>query len=60
MEPAALPRYFENVVADPTAWTRKGRYSNAAPAPSGAETVVRPGFDPAQLFVDDLKVRFSR
>jgi hypothetical protein len=56
LEPAALPRYFQNIVADPAVWGRKGKYANAALESSEEAVTVRPGFDPAQMFVDDLKV----
>ncbi|TFY65726.1 hypothetical protein EVG20_g5372 [Dentipellis fragilis] len=53
LEPSVLPRYTQNVVADPTAWARKGKFANLQR--QDGTPVVRPGFDPAQLFLDDVK-----
>ncbi|EGN97143.1 hypothetical protein SERLA73DRAFT_92146 [Serpula lacrymans var. lacrymans S7.3] len=46
---SVLPRYFQNVVADPGVWSRKNVSQG-----SDMGTVVRPGFDPARLFFNDL------
>ncbi|KAA1477008.1 Nrap protein [Dentipellis sp. KUC8613] len=53
LEPSVLPRYTQNVVADPTAWARKGKFANLQR--QDGTPIVRPGFDPAQLFLDDVK-----
>ncbi|KAI0030094.1 Nrap protein [Vararia minispora EC-137] len=57
LEQATLPRYFQNIVADPVVWARRSKYANMAQDPSEKNVVVRPGFDPAQMFIDDLRVR---
>ncbi|KAI0067104.1 Nrap protein [Artomyces pyxidatus] len=54
--PAVLPRYFQNITADSNVWSRKGKFAN----PMSDETeALRPGFDPAQLFLDDLKRTYA-
>jgi U3 small nucleolar RNA-associated protein 22 len=54
LKPAVLPRYFQNVVVDPVVWSQKGGYANMQPRMD--DLTPRPGFDPAQLLFDDLKV----
>ena len=53
-----LPRYHHNVAADPSAGGKSGKYANTRVTSNGDSTgPLRPGFDPAQWFFDDLKVR---
>lgn len=55
LEPAVLPRYFQNVAVDSEAWSQKGKYANLQTQKSEPKQLV--GFDPAQLLFDDLTVR---
>lgn len=59
LDRVALPRYHHNVAADASAlFGKSGKYANIRLAVANGEPVpMRPGFDPAQLFFDDLKVR---
>jgi hypothetical protein len=51
LRPAVLPRYFQNVTADTTVWTNsRNDISHNGEAP------VRPGFDPAERYLNDLTV----
>jgi hypothetical protein len=52
LRPAALPRYFQNVTADTAVWT-----NSRNDASQNGEPLVRPGFDPAEKYLDDLTVR---
>ncbi|CCM06300.1 uncharacterized protein FIBRA_08551 [Fibroporia radiculosa] len=53
LDPAVLPRYVQNVRADPAIWAQRAKYANTR---ADAEDVrLCPGFDPAQAFFDDLK-----
>jgi U3 small nucleolar RNA-associated protein 22 len=52
LQPAVLPRYFQNVTANPSIWTDKHAYSALA----DGEWPLRPGFDPAESYLDDLSV----
>lgn len=54
LRPAVLPRFFQNVTADTAVWINSGNASQKGEAP------VRPGFDPAQTYLDDLTVREER
>ncbi|EIN13041.1 Nrap protein [Punctularia strigosozonata HHB-11173 SS5] len=54
LDAAVLPRYHQNVSADPRKWARKGKYANMSNTESD-DGPLRPGFDPAQLFFDDLQ-----
>jgi U3 small nucleolar RNA-associated protein 22 len=54
LEPSVLPRYFQNIAADPGVWARKGKHANLEQQNDDAP-VCRPGFDPAQMFMDDLQ-----
>ncbi|KAF9219296.1 Nrap protein [Gyrodon lividus] len=54
LNPAVLPRYHQNVVADPAVWS-KDRLGHA----TDGEPVSRPGFDPAQMLFDDLQATYS-
>ncbi|KAJ7581471.1 Nrap protein [Mycena floridula] len=51
LDPAVLPRYFQNASVDTSQLARRGKYSNL---PATAET-VRPGFDPARALFLDLQ-----
>ncbi|KAI0266446.1 pre-rRNA processing protein Utp22 [Gloeopeniophorella convolvens] len=52
LQPTVLPRYFQNVAADQAVWMRSGKYANAPPPEK--DVPYRPGFDPAEMFLDDL------
>ncbi|KAF7800159.1 hypothetical protein EIP86_011405 [Pleurotus ostreatoroseus] len=56
LDPSVLPRYYQNIAADPSVWRAGGKYANAALAlakTNGGEG-LKPGFDPTQLFFADL------
>ena len=55
LDPSILPRYLHNVNVDQDLLTRRGKYANKTLQDDAVK--VLPGFDPAQLFVDDLQVR---
>ncbi|KAF8269425.1 Nrap protein-domain-containing protein [Lactarius quietus] len=48
LRPAVLPRYFQNVTADTAVWTKSRNDGLSGEAPA------RPGFDPAEKYLDDL------
>ncbi|KAI0292587.1 Nrap protein [Russula brevipes] len=48
--PALLPRYFQNISANPSHWADNHAY---APHTDGVEP-LRPGFDPVEAYLDDL------
>lgn len=52
---AVLPRYFQNVSVDPCVLSKTGTYGNSSLEETFSAR-TRPGFDPAQLLFDDLKV----
>lgn len=52
LRPAVLPRYFQNVTADTAVWI-----NSRNDASRDGEAPVRPGFDPAEKYLDDLTVR---
>ena len=52
LDRTVVPRYFQNVVVDAGALSRRGKYANLA----SSRDSVRPGFDPVQLFFQDLQV----
>ncbi|EMD32469.1 hypothetical protein CERSUDRAFT_108867 [Gelatoporia subvermispora B] len=54
LDPAALPRYCQNVNADASVWTKKGKYANLRGTQDSSDAPL-PGFDPAQLLYDDLR-----
>jgi U3 small nucleolar RNA-associated protein 22 len=54
-QPAVLPRYFQNVSADSSVWEKVGTSENSPPTDGWAP--LRPGFDPAEAYLDDLTVR---
>jgi U3 small nucleolar RNA-associated protein 22 len=56
LQPAVLPRYFQNVSAAPPIWADK--HANSRPA--DREWPLRPGFDPAEAYLDDLTVGKGR
>ncbi|GLB41186.1 putative U3 small nucleolar RNA-associated protein 22 [Lyophyllum shimeji] len=51
LDPAMLPRCFQNVAVDPELLTRRGKYANLLED----DQTVRPGFDPAHLLFCDLQ-----
>ncbi|TFY77118.1 hypothetical protein EWM64_g6897, partial [Hericium alpestre] len=56
LDVSALPRYTQNILADPVVWARKGKYANLQRQSAAlAAPVPRSGFDPAQMFWDDIK-----
>jgi U3 small nucleolar RNA-associated protein 22 len=52
LQPAVLPRYFQNVTANSSIWADKHAYGSSA----DGEVSLRPGFDPVEAYVDDLTV----
>jgi U3 small nucleolar RNA-associated protein 22 len=52
LRPAVLPRYFQNVTANPSVWADKNAYSSSV----DRDWPLRPGFDPAEAYLDDLRV----
>lgn len=54
LDSSELPRYSQNIHADPNVWARKGKYANV----QQSQDTVQPGFDPARLLFDDLTVSF--
>ena len=55
LQPAVLPRYYQNVAADPSVWAKVGKFEN--PPPADGQAPLRPGFDPAESYLHDLAVR---
>ncbi|KIL70007.1 hypothetical protein M378DRAFT_721596, partial [Amanita muscaria Koide BX008] len=53
LDKTVIPRYFQNIAADPALLSRRGRFANLAS--HDAHVVVRPGFDPVQLLFRDLQ-----
>jgi len=51
LQPAVLPRYFQNTTANPSILADKHTYD-----PSADEEPLRPGFDPVEAYLDDLTV----
>ncbi|KAH9173856.1 Nrap protein [Lactarius sanguifluus] len=49
LRPSVLPRYFQNVTADTAVWINSGN-----DASQNGEAPARPGFDPAEKYLDDL------
>ena len=60
LDPAVLPRYYQNLLADDTIWASKIKYRNVVPKHDD-QILSQPkiGFDPAQLFFRDLQVRIA-
>jgi len=52
LRPVVLPRYFQNVTPSPSIWADK----NASSLPVDRDWPLRPGFDPAKAYLDDLTV----
>ncbi|EPQ51620.1 Nrap protein [Gloeophyllum trabeum ATCC 11539] len=52
LDASVLPRYHQNISADPKTWSRGSGYANLQPRD---EEPSRPGRDPAQLLFDDLQ-----
>ncbi|EKM53177.1 uncharacterized protein PHACADRAFT_259350 [Phanerochaete carnosa HHB-10118-sp] len=56
LDRATLPRYHHNVATDASAlFGKSGKYTNNRLTVAPREPQRRPGFDPAQMFFDDLK-----
>ncbi|VDC03786.1 unnamed protein product [Peniophora sp. CBMAI 1063] len=55
LDPNALPRHFEAVNPDATAWGKRGKYANTAIELANSGTELRPGWNPARAFVTDLR-----
>lgn len=56
LQPAVLPRYFQNVFGTPPIWADK--HANSQPDDRGWP--LPPGFDPAEAYLDDLTVGKGR
>ena len=54
MEPLVLPRYSQNVLVDANLLERQSKYANKTVV--GENVSILPGFDPAELLVQDLQV----
>ncbi|KAI0079174.1 Nrap protein [Panus rudis PR-1116 ss-1] len=54
LDPSILPRYCQNVKADPSVWLHKGKYANLQQADVTSGKDIRAGFDPALLLFKDL------
>jgi U3 small nucleolar RNA-associated protein 22 len=52
LQPAVLRRYFQNVTANPSIWADM----HARDLSADGEVPLRPGFDPAEAYLDDLTV----
>ncbi|KAG1717890.1 Nrap protein [Suillus lakei] len=52
LNPSVLPRYYQNVNAESSVWTRDSHSGITEPTP-------RPGFDPLPLFLADLQSTFT-
>jgi len=50
LQPAVLPRYFQNITENSSILINK----HASPLPADGEWPLRPGFDPAEAYLDDL------
>jgi U3 small nucleolar RNA-associated protein 22 len=55
LQPAVLPRYFQNVAANPSIWAK-----HACDPSVDGEATLRPGFDPVEAYLDDLTVCLGR
>jgi U3 small nucleolar RNA-associated protein 22 len=53
LQPAMLPRFFQNITANPLIWTDRNAYSLS----TDGEGPFRPGFDPVEAYLNDLTVR---
>ena len=53
LDPKVLPRYFHNINPDNNLLLKRGKYANKL---NEKDVPVFPGFDPARLLFDDLKV----
>lgn len=56
LDPKLLPRYFQNVSVDLSVLSGHVHYANLQ---DESDEPLRPGFDPARLLFDDLKVHFT-
>jgi U3 small nucleolar RNA-associated protein 22 len=59
LDRAVLPRHFQNVILDEATLATKGKkYANLLRMNGDdVATSLRPGFDPARLLFEDLRVR---
>ncbi|KAH9949745.1 Nrap protein [Amylocystis lapponica] len=53
LDPVSLPRYYQNIAADPAVWAKRGKYVNLPLRET--EQGLSVGFDPAEMLFDDLK-----
>ncbi|KAI0748842.1 Nrap protein [Fomes fomentarius] len=63
VNPAGVPRYYQNLDADETVWAgAKGKYANALPknGPLSITSTAMPGFDPVATYFDDLKHTYGQ
>lgn len=54
MDPLVLPRYSQNILVDASLLERHSKYANKTGV--GENVSILPGFDPAELLVQDLQV----
>ena len=57
LDPSVIPRYTENLHADPSVWKRATKYANVrvdSTSVYGADPRIQ--FDPVQLFFQDIQV----
>lgn len=55
LNPALLPRYYQNIHVDQSVWAKTGKYANAT-VPNNGPQLVLPAYDQAQLLFNDLSV----
>ncbi|KAJ3576829.1 hypothetical protein NP233_g152 [Leucocoprinus birnbaumii] len=55
LDPSILPRYMHNVTVNTEKLTKRGKYANKMLDGLDGAAAVRPGFDPAKMFFDDLQ-----
>jgi len=54
LDRTVIPRYFQNVAADPLILAHKGKRA-LLPSSERSDEVIRPGFDPVQLLFQDIQ-----
>ncbi|KAH8096858.1 Nrap protein [Cristinia sonorae] len=54
LNPALLPRYYQNIHVNPSVWARKGKYANVVDQDKDNHSTVQPGYDPAWRLFNDL------
>ncbi|KAI0300071.1 Nrap protein [Multifurca ochricompacta] len=54
LQPTVHPRHFQNITADPSVWAKNRRASITGSESSSAP--LRLGFDPVEMYLDDLTV----